>query len=142
MTKPIVIDASVAIKWLLPERDEPDTETAIALLSKIADGEIRAIQPRHWIPDCLGAAIRIAPARRVDMVNALWQLNLEIWDDLATHLRASSLSTSMNHHYYDTLYHAVAFEAGATLVTTDEHYFRKSGHLGNIALLPTWATIH
>jgi predicted nucleic acid-binding protein len=52
MVKPVVVDASVAIKWLLPNKDEPDTNAAIDLLSHIAGGEVRAVQPKHWIPYC------------------------------------------------------------------------------------------
>jgi predicted nucleic acid-binding protein len=49
--------------------------------------------------------------------------------------RAAGLSISLNHHLFDTLYHAVALEEGATLVTADETYFAKAGYLGGMMLL-------
>jgi predicted nucleic acid-binding protein len=49
--------------------------------------------------------------------------------------RAADLSISLKHHLFDTLYHAVALEEGATLVTADEAYFAKAKHLGGIELL-------
>jgi predicted nucleic acid-binding protein len=46
--------------------------------------------------------------------------------------RAADLSAALNHHLLDTLYHAVALEEGATLVTADAAYFVKAKHLGAI----------
>jgi predicted nucleic acid-binding protein len=53
--------------------------------------------------------------------------------------RAADLSISLNHHLFDTLYHAVALEEGATLVTADDAYFDKAKHLGGIELLADFA---
>jgi len=43
------------------------------------------------------------------------------------------------HHLFDTLYHAVALEEGATLVTADAAYFAKAKDLGGIELLADFA---
>jgi len=49
---------------------------------------------------------------------------------------AVQLATSLNHHRFDTLYHAVALQTpGATLVTADRRYFDKARHLGQISWL-------
>ena len=40
--------------------------------------------------------------------------------------RAADLSILLKHHLFDTLYHAVALEEHATLVTADEAYFAKA----------------
>ena len=53
--------------------------------------------------------------------------------------RAADLAIQYNHHLFDTLYHAVALEEGATLVTADEAYFAKAGGLGNIQRLADFA---
>ena len=53
--------------------------------------------------------------------------------------RAADLSIELNHHLFDTLYHAVALEEGATLVTADEVYFAKATGLGNIQRLADFA---
>ncbi len=45
------------------------------------------------------------------------------------------MAITLNHHLFDTLYHAVALEVGATLVTADEVYFNKARHLGGMQLL-------
>ena len=53
----------------------------------------------------------------------------------AAYRRAAEISTALNHHLFDTLYHAVALEEGATLVTADEAYFTKAKGLGAIERL-------
>ena len=45
------------------------------------------------------------------------------------------MAISLQHHMFDTLYHAVALEVGATLVTADKVYFGKAVGQGNIAML-------
>ncbi|MGH8585349.1 MAG: hypothetical protein ACREWE_03925 [Gammaproteobacteria bacterium] len=42
---------------------------------------------------------------------------------------------SLAHHLFDTLYHTVAFEEDATLVTADACYYNKASVLGKIMLL-------
>ena len=53
--------------------------------------------------------------------------------------RAADLSIALNHHLFDTLYHAVALEEGATLVTADAAYFGKAKDLGGVELLADFA---
>ena len=53
--------------------------------------------------------------------------------------RAADLSIALNHHLFDTLYHAVALEEGATLVTADETYYGKAKDLGSVELLAGFA---
>ena len=54
---------------------------------------------------------------------------------LASYRRGAELSIQLKQHLFDTLYHAVALEEGATLVTADEAYFAKAKDLGNITRL-------
>ena len=41
----------------------------------------------------------------------------------------------LNHHLFDTLYHAVALEEKATLVTADRKYYDKARRMGSILML-------
>ena len=44
-------------------------------------------------------------------------------------LRAAESAVDLNHHLFDTLYHALAPSTpGAVLVTTDRRYFQKCSH--------------
>lgn len=56
--------------------------------------------------------------------------------------RACRLSIELNHHLFDTLYHAVALETADTvLVTADWHYLDKARHLGRIISLEEWPAV-
>jgi hypothetical protein len=50
-------------------------------------------------------------------------------------LRAGRLAVDLDHHLFDTLYHAGALEREATLITADERYVCKTGPRGRLALL-------
>jgi predicted nucleic acid-binding protein len=45
----------------------------------------------------------------------------------AAYRRAVEIAVALNHHLFDTLYHAVALEEGATLVTADEAFHQGQG---------------
>ena len=68
-------------------------------------------------------------------VDALCLLEWPVADDVAVYRRAARIAAELRHHLFDTLYHAVALEAGATLVTADRVYWRKARHIGQVALL-------
>ena len=133
----IVVDASVAIKWLLPERDsEADSGRALALLSQIRDGMIELVQPPHWLAEVAAVLVRLSPETVEDDIADLYALELPVLDTPGLYLTACALARSLDHHLFDTLYHAVALEVGnATLVTADERYYRKGYARGSIALL-------
>lgn len=46
------------------------------------------------------------------------------------------MAAQLDHHLFDTLYHAPALESGAAvLVSADDRYVRKNGPLGNVVSL-------
>jgi predicted nucleic acid-binding protein len=62
MVKQLVVDASVAIKWLIPQQpEEADVPQALVLLQKVEDGEIQLHQPPHFIAEVMGVIARICP---------------------------------------------------------------------------------
>jgi predicted nucleic acid-binding protein len=136
----IVVDASVAIKWLLPESDnEADSDRALALLASVKEGSIELIQPPHWLAEVAAVLSRLSPATVEEDVVDLYALELPVLDTPDLYLTACELARSLNHHLFDTLYHAVALEASdAALVTADEHYYRKAAARGSIVLLSSF----
>jgi predicted nucleic acid-binding protein len=136
----LVVDASVAIKWLLPERDdEANSDKALALLAGVREGAIELIQPPHWLAEVAAVLSRLSPATVEDDVVDLYALELPVLDTPTVYLTACELARSLNHHLFDTLYHAVALEApNAALITADEHYYRKGAVRGSITLLSSF----
>jgi predicted nucleic acid-binding protein len=132
----LVIDASVAVKWVLSDRPgEYDTDKALALLLKIGREGIQLLQPEHWRVEVLSVVARFAPERFADTVQLLEKLNASRIESTRVLERALALTRRLKHHLSDTLYHAIAIEHGATLITADEAHFAKAYRLGNIKLL-------
>ena len=120
----LVIDASVAVKWiLLGAPDESDIDAAVAILNGIEDGQYSLVQPSLWFAEVLAVVVRRSPSLANTALGDLRKTGAEIVDDDAVYHRAAELSHRLKHHLFDTLYHAVALEHGATLVTADERYF-------------------
>jgi predicted nucleic acid-binding protein len=135
---PLVLDASVAVKWFLPDApDEADAPAACELLVGVQKGRLTLRQPAHWRPEIAAVlARRLPPEQASDAVADLAAIVGITIDDNASVMRlAIELSAALDHHLFDTLYHAVALDAGIPLVTADTRYHRKAAHLGRIVLL-------
>ena len=137
----IAADASVVIKWLLPDRaDEAASDRALALLSGIREGTVELIQPPHWLAEVAAVLARLTPDTVEDDVSDLYAMELPVYDTPGMYLTACELARSLGHHLFDTLYHAVALEVeGALLVTADQHYYRKASARGSIVLLSSFS---
>ena len=138
----VVIDASVVLKWLLedPAR-ETDTEKALALIESVVSGRLEVLQPVHWLAEVAAVAARLAPQTAVRDVEMLAALELPTTDDPNVIRRATHLAIETNHHLFDTLYHAVALEQDAVLLTADYRYYRKAERYGAIAALRDWGSV-
>ena len=110
-----VVDASVAIKWVVQEERSdaaralagdmlaPDlllTECTNALWSKVQRGQL----PADLAVECLGS-LRAAPVRLAPTADLLD--------------RALALGIELKHPVYDCVYLVLALATGATLVTDD-----------------------
>ena len=134
----LVLDASVAVKWFLPDApDEADTPAACELLIGVQKGRLTLHQPAHWRPEIAAVlARRLPPAQAADSVADLAAIvGITIDDNPSVMRLAIELSAKLNHHLFDTLYHALALDAGIPLVTADIRYYCKAVHLGRIVLL-------
>lgn len=65
----------------------------------------------------------------------LHRIPCSIVEDVQILRLAAQQSAQINHHLFDTLYHSVAIEHQACLITADETYFAKARHLGSVQLL-------
>lgn len=134
----LVLDASVAVKWFLPDApDEADAPSACELLTGVQRGRLTLRQPAHWRLEIAAVlARRMHPAQAADSVADLAVVVGITIDDSPSVMRlAIELSAELGHHLFDTLYHALALDAGIPLVTADTRYHRKAAHLGRIVLL-------
>ena len=133
----VVADASLVIKWLLPDRlAEADTELALALFERVERGDVSLCQPDHWLAEVGAVLARLSPQTAERQIAALWDMEIPVVSGAEISATAVRLAIQLRHHLFDTLYHAVALAVpGATLVTADEIYYRKSRSLGRIQRL-------
>ena len=137
----LVLDASVVIKWFF--RDDPNeqhAQQALQILSAVGTGEVKLVQPPHFMAEVSAVLAREKPAQAqtdiADLLNMEWQ----IADSAATYKTAISLAASLNHHLFDTFYHAVALhQPDASLVTADVRYYNKAKDAGCIILLENFS---
>lgn len=132
----VVVDASVVVKWLLPDpAAEEDIDDAAVVLEEIKSGKLDPIQPPHWLAEAAAVITRLHPEIARPSVELLYAMDIPVEAELATYTRAVALAAELDHHVFDTLYHAVALEREATLVSADDHYCRKAVHLGSLSPL-------
>ncbi len=135
-----VIDASVAVKWFAQGEwadREDHVEPALDILRASTTEGLEFFQPPHFLAEVAAVLTRLAPEQAQQHVDNLAAMNITWAEPTAVYARAIDLARQLNHHLFDTLYHALAFSLpGAMLVTADRRYFDKAQHLGQIAWLP------
>jgi len=130
-----VVDASVAIKWFC-QTDEDHLELAIALLRANRVGEVVFFQPPHFIAEVAAVLARKKPNEAQEDLSDLLNFDLQWVENSRVYATACDLAIRLNHHLFDTLYHAVALHApDATLITADRRYFDKARPIGQILWL-------
>jgi predicted nucleic acid-binding protein len=135
----LVVDASVAIKWFVGAIDEQHMAQADAVAATIEGSETELFAPVHWTAEVIAVLARRDPGLVDSALVALDDMTPTLIHGVATLRRAAELSFTLDHHLFDTLYHAVALQEGATMVTADAVYFAKAKDLGGIELLADFA---
>ena len=130
-----VLDASVLVKWSVPENDEENTDKALELLADYEHGKIGLLQPFHWLCEVAAVLCRTSAPTLSRKVHLLRSLEIPVAENPMIFQSACEIAIKLDHHLFDTLYHAVALQTGLTLVTADARYYRKASQLGHIKLL-------
>lgn len=131
-----VVDASVAIKWVV---DEVDSSAAISL----ADHDL--IAPDLLLIECANALWakarrgELAPLEVEERTAALASSPIELVSQADLLADALRLALHLEHPVYDCLYLALAKRRGISVVTADRHFWRatqkQSGHVHSVVLL-------
>lgn len=120
----IVVDASVAVKWFVPEMDH---EAALVVLGS---GDT-LIAPDLVIPETMHALrkkLRAGDVTEEQFLRAGADLDAyfdEIVPSAAVTEEATRLSIQLDHGFYDCVYLALSLTASASLVTADEAFRAK-----------------
>ena len=131
----IVIDASVALKWVL---DEPGSEAAVTL----RDQEL--VAPALWLAEAVNALWRRARIGEITDDEAASRFSELMNAPVASiaiepHLEAAlELAAEIGHPVYDCIYLALALHHGTHVVTADRRFFVAASipaHTGSVRLL-------
>jgi predicted nucleic acid-binding protein len=138
----VVVDASVAAKWLFLERD---SERATALLREVGEGRLRSLAP-EILPAEIGNVLAVRVLRG-------WLREQQAWAEYERFQRscpalisnkvlaepALRLALRQRHSIYDCLYLALALVARCDLITADEELHRAfSPYFPQVRLLHDW----
>jgi predicted nucleic acid-binding protein len=123
----LVVDASVAVKWLF---EEHDSERAEALLTSAEENRLKLVAPTILAAEIANALWK--RMRRGDMDRQKTLEAGERFEEICPLLlptedlvqRALELAIDSRHPVYDCLYVALAEELPGDLVTADERLYR------------------
>jgi predicted nucleic acid-binding protein len=134
--KTFTIDASIIVKWIFPEnKNESHISQALTILKALQNNFIQVIQPCHWLAETASVVVRLEPAIAGQTIDILNAMELPVRESVEIYQTAALLAEKYNHHLFDTLYHAVALNHNATLITADAKYYRKAKQEGSIICL-------
>jgi predicted nucleic acid-binding protein len=131
----IIIDASVALKWALPEHE--DMEQALLLKQDLVDRKFLLVVPAHFMTEVFNTLFRKKPE---DALSYLSFFLMAPFQHAFLSLEIASISGSLmkrypNISFYDAFYHALAIHKEGTFVTADEQYYKLVKKEGHILLL-------
>jgi len=123
----VVVDASLAIKWVLKE---PYADEALAIASEWATAEIRPVAPCLLLVEATNVLHRraalgqISPSQAKQLLAGLLGMGIEIRESPQLHLRALELAQELQRPaVYDTHYLALADILGCDFWTADERFY-------------------
>jgi predicted nucleic acid-binding protein len=119
----MVIDASVALKWVV---DEPGSDAAAALLDDMSAGALALLAPEHLVGE-VANGLRKRVAQKVlaaedacAALDAIAHLELTFVGGAGRWFECLPAALTWGLTAYDALYLLVARDFNATLVTADE----------------------
>jgi predicted nucleic acid-binding protein len=124
--KRIVLDASVAAKWLLPPPHEPLRDEALQIARGYNEGQYEI-----FIPDVFWAEIanflwkaarssRCTPAEARTALEIIFDYSFQSTSSISLLPGAFDIATLYDRPVYDCLYVALAQKIGGELITADE----------------------
>lgn len=126
MSAPVVVDSSVAYKWL-HALGESHVDEAVVLLNKHLAGKVLLVAPSNLsgeVANALRYEPRLTPADVDELLSHLEAVDVHLVDVTYSRLRAATdLAYRHNLSVYDALFLQLAEELGCPLVTADRKAF-------------------
>lgn len=136
----LVIDASIAVKWFLPEEG---SDAAILIRKGFVDGDYRLIAPDLMLSEFTNVLWKrrefVDEAAGLDMLRDLLALGIALVPTEPIITRAYRLAQERSRTVYDAIYLALAESRGCDMVTADSRlYHAVEKHLPFVHLLGEW----
>ncbi len=135
----VIPDASVILKWVLPQNISPFQKQALAIRDASLTDQISLIVPPLWRYEVGNTLTRLVPDNALQLMVLCESVGLvevkadDKWLEIAIDLvRQSKVS------FYDAAYHALAVVQSAVFVTADEKHVRKLKYSDHVCLLEDW----
>lgn len=135
---PFVVDASVAIAWILPDENG---YRPLDLAEQLGTGQ--AIVPNHWYSEVANALLmaerrrRITPAETTQFLAFLIDVGIETDSAPGRDNTTSIISLARAHGLtvYDAIYLELAMRSGRALATLD-HALRRAAATVGVEIIP------
>jgi predicted nucleic acid-binding protein len=138
VVSPIVVDSSVAYKWL-SHVDEERVEQALVLLDLHETGAIMLSAPSTLyveLANALRSCRHVDEERAITLITRFEELHIDLFESTCTRLAtAARISYQHGISIYDALFLALAEELGCPLVTADRRAFARAESRVEIRLL-------
>ncbi len=139
----VVVDASLAVKWLV---DEEDSDKAHAVLESWVSHDVTRIAP-YLMPFEVANALhrrvtrgQLSVGNSARMMTRLLGSRLELHQSPSLHVRALELASQLSQGaVYDAHYLALAEEFGCELWTADQRFHRAAESAGNVHWVGEWS---
>jgi predicted nucleic acid-binding protein len=133
-----VVDASVAIKWVLPENDSESAEELVTSGAALHAPAFIFIELANVLWKRLRSG-KLDEGQGLDLLSRLRRAPLILRQGEESLPVALSLAGMLDHPVYDCAYLALALHIDAVYVTADERFRRKAGRrpelVGRVRLL-------
>lgn len=131
MSTSIVVDASVALKWVVTEDGSPQ---ATELLTDAGEGSVTLLAPEHFVGEVAnGLRKRVsqnvlsAEDARAGLI-AIGQLDIEFYGSIELWFRTLDIALTWQVTAYDALYILTALDLDAQLATADRQLAAAARH--------------
>lgn len=126
----MIIDASVALKWVLKIGEE-DQEKSRLLLNKHRGGKQKIVVPDLFFYEAantLATKTELSTSEMSESLAIIFEAGLAVYHPTVKDvLQAAKLAKKYNTSVYDMLYATVAKKHKTHLITADDNFARKTG---------------
>ena len=135
-TQDLVVDASIIVKWFVPEQD---SEYALKLRDAHAEGRLTLCAPDLLVYEVANALHHRADLAEGDLqsdIEALFMVDMMIMTPSSKSVsRAALMARQYGITVYDATYMELAEDMGSQLVTADDKLYKKAGKTRLVSLL-------